>query len=152
MKAGVITKNEDGSARVNPDAFIGKKAKLLIANKKSKQGKDYPVVSSMSPCKVKQAIPTDEVPWFMVDDKDILYVKLADGIAVRQKKENETNPQAPAQQVNPTQFVAPAPAQPQPQAQPQFQNNAMWPAAATPATPNPTQAVPVVNDDEDLPF
>lgn len=164
VKAGVIVKNEDGSARVNPDAFIGKKAKLLIANKKSKQGKDYPVVASMSPCKTKQSIPMDEVPWFMVQDKDILYVKLADGIQIRAKKEGEGN--QVSDQPNPAlageygntmgQFVNPKtnpPAKPQTtQAQfPTAGQNQMWPAPATPTAPNPTPAAPVVEDD-DLPF
>ena len=158
VKAGVIVKNQDGSARVNPDAFIGKKSKLLIANKKSKQGKDYPVITSMSPCKAKQDIPTDEVPWFMVQDKDILYVKLADGIAVRAKQEevsSQPNPalaseyvQNPGQFVGTKQFVPPVP---------QGVTQSTFPAPATPTAPNqtapnPTQATIAVNDDDDLPF
>lgn len=153
VKAGVIVKNQDGSARVNPDAFIGKKSKLLIANKKSKQGKDYPVITSMSPCKAKQAIPSDEVPWFMVQDKDILYSKLADGITVRAKQEEVSGQpnaalaneylQNPGQFVGAKQFVPPVP---------QGVTQSAFPAPATPTAPNPTPAAPAVDEDDDLPF
>ena len=142
VKAGVLIKNEDGSARIEPDAFIGKKAKLLIANKKSKKGGEYPVITSMSPSKIKTEIPTDEVPWFLVQGDESLYVKLMDGITVRAKKETEGGNQG----LSVSQAVAGAPA---PQQQP------VWGAATTPTAPNPTpaqQPVPQVNDDDDLPF
>lgn len=163
IKAGVIVKNEDNSARVVPEAFIGKRAKLLIANKKTKKGADFPVIASMSPSKAKgNTFELDEVPWFMVEGDEILSYTLMQGITIRAKKEDENSqpnpalaheytqtPTAPGQFVG-KQFVPPVPqgAQSgnagaffgqQPTQQP---NPANWPPAATPIAPNPTAPQP----------
>ena len=157
VKGGVIVKNEDGTAKVVPEAFIGKKSKLLIALKKTKKGTDYPVIASMSPSKSKGSFELDEVPWFMVHGDEILSYTLMQGITIRAKKEGETNQaieqpntaiaseyiQNPGQLVGTKQFVPPVP---------QGVTQSAFPAPATPTTPNPTPAAPVVDDGDDLPF
>lgn len=157
VKAGVIVKNEDGTAKVVPEAFIGKKSKLLIAIKKTKKGADFPVIASMSPSKSKSSFDLDQVPWFMVQGDEIMSYTLMQGIEIRAKKEGDNDqpnpglaseytqaPTTPGQFVGGTkQFVPP---------KPQCVTQSAFPAAATPAAPNPTPAAPVVDDDDDLPF
>lgn len=166
VKAGVIVKNDDGTAKVVPEAFIGKKSKLLIALKKTKKGNDFPVIASMSPSKSKGSFELDEVPWFMVQGDEILSYTLMQGINIRAKKEGEDhqvsdqpNPALAGEYGNTTgQFVNPKtnpPAKPQTTQAPfpTAGQNQMWPAPATPTAPNPTPAAPVVDDpDLDLPF
>ena len=87
VKMGVIVKNEDGSARFDVDKFIDRKARLMIGNQKSKtSGKKYPVIKQISPSKAKTVFEYDEVPYFMVEGKDIIKYKLKDGVAIRKKK------------------------------------------------------------------
>lgn len=158
VKGGVIVKNEDGTAKVVPEAFIGKKSKLLIALKKTKKGTDYPVIASMSPSKAKGSFELDEVPWFMVQGDEILSYTLMQGITIRAKNEAEGNQgidqtnqataneyaQNPGKFVGSTkQFVPPVP---------NGVTQSAFPAPATPTTPNPTPAAPVVDDRDDLPF
>ena len=160
VKAGVIVKNEDGSAKVVPEAFIGKKSKLLIANKKTKKGADFPVIASMSPSKSKSTFELDQVPWFMVQGDEILSYTLMQGVEIRAKKEDENDkpnpalaneyvqtPTNPGQFVGGKQFVPPVP---------QGVTQGNWPPAAPPTDPNPTPAStpqePKVDDDDDLPF
>lgn len=151
VKAGVIVKNLDGTAKVVPEAFIGKKSKLLIALKKTKKGTDYPVIASMSPSKSKGSFELDEVPWFMVQGDEILSYTLMQGIAIRAKKEGEGNRSSelvpnPGQFVGGTsQFVPPVP---------QGVSQSTFGTPATPMAPNPTPAAPVVDDDDpdSLPF
>ena len=153
VKGGILVKHEDGGAHFNFDAFIGKRGKLLVAQKASKKGSKYNVISSISPTKKKAAFTYDEVPWFLVEGEDIVEAKLADGIQIRRKDEaNGTaaiNPMSPAAGVTQAQTAAfAAVAQ---KGAPTGQNQ-MWPAPATPTAPNPTPAAPVVNDENDLPF
>lgn len=166
VKAGVIVKNEDGSAKVVPEAFIGKKCKLLIAIKKTKKGADFPVIASMSPSKSKGTFELDQVPWFMVQGDEILNYTLMQGVEIRAKKEDEgqvsdqPNPVLAGEYGNtPGQFVNPKtnpPAKPQTTQAPfpTAGQNQMWPAPATPTAPNPTPVAPVVDDDDtdSLPF
>lgn len=147
VKGGVIVKNEDGTAKVVPEAFIGKKSKLLIALKKTKKGTDYPVIASMSPSKAKGSFELDEVPWFMVQGDEILSYTLMQGVTIRAKKEGEGN-QAIEQQ-NPGQFVSTKQFVP---SVPQGVTQSAFPSPATPTAPNPTPAAPVVDDGDDLPF
>lgn len=147
VKGGVIVKNEDGTAKVVPEAFIGKKSKLLIALKKTKKGTDYPVIASMSPSKAKGSFELDEVPWFMVQGDEILSYTLMQDVTIRAKKEGEGNHAIeqtnPGQFVGTKQFVPPVP---------QGVTQSAFPAPATPTAPNPTPAAPVVDDGDDLPF
>lgn len=101
-KGNILIKNPDGTGRFNPDGFIGKRARLLVASKKSKSGKTFNVIASISPFK-KKTLELDlvEIPWFYVNSDDVITYKLADGIKVSEKKEDTTGKQAteaPAQQ------------------------------------------------------
>lgn len=101
-KGNILIKNQDGTGRFNPDGFIGKRARLLVASKKSKSGKTFNVIASISPFK-KKTLELDlvEIPWFYVNSDDVITYKLADGIKVSEKKEDTTGKQAteaPAQQ------------------------------------------------------
>lgn len=159
VKGGILVKHEDGGAHFDFDNFIGKRGKLLIAQKASKKGSKYNVISSISPTKKKAAFTYGEVPWFLVEGDDVVDAKLADGIKIHRKEDSQkgapvmnsaaaaTGSFAAQPQASASAFAAIAQA---PQTQPQqFQNNAMWPAAAAPAAPNPT---PFANDGDDLPF
>lgn len=101
-KGGILIKNQDGTGRFNPDGFIGKRARLLVASKKSKNGKTFNVIASISPFKKKTLdLELAEIPWFYVNSDDVIEYKLADGIKVSEKKEDTTGKQAteaPAQQ------------------------------------------------------
>jgi hypothetical protein len=90
-KGGILVKNPDGTGRFNPDGFIGKRARLLVATKKSKSGKQFNVIASISPYKKKTALELEfaEVPWFYVNSEDVLSYKLANGIKVGEKKEEK---------------------------------------------------------------
>lgn len=158
VKGGILVKHEDGGAHFNFDAFIGKRGKLLVAQKASKKGAKYNVISSISPTKKKAAFTYGEVPWFLVEGDDIVEAKLADGIQIRRKEQGAkgtaaVDPMSPvfgatvAQQPAASQYVPPAaPA-------PTAGQNQMWPSPATPTAPNPTPAqVEVGEDDLDLPF
>lgn len=149
VKGGILVKHEDGGAHFNFDAFIGKRGKLLVAQKASKKGTKYNVISSISPTKKKAAFTYGDVPWFLVEGDDIVDAKLADGIKIRRKDDaNVTaaiDPMSPAAGVTQAQTAAfAAVAQ---KASPAGQNQ-MWPSPATPAAPNPTPAAPVVDDDD----
>ena len=92
VKGKILVKNEDGSAKFDMEQFIGKKAKLMIGNNKSKStGRKYPVIKQMSPSKSKADIKFDEVPYFLVEGKDIIKYSLKPGIAIRKKKEGDSD-------------------------------------------------------------
>lgn len=94
-KGGILIKNQDGTGRFNPDGFIGKRARLLVASKKSKSGKTFNVIASISPFKKKTfELDFAEIPWFYVNSDDVITYKLADGIKVSEKKEDATGKQA----------------------------------------------------------
>lgn len=94
-KGGILIKNPDGTGRFNPDGFIGKRARLLVASKKSKSGKTFNVIASISPFKKKTLeLELAEIPWFYVNSEDVIEYKLADGIKVSEKKEDTTGKQA----------------------------------------------------------
>lgn len=147
VKGGILVKHEDGGAHFNFDAFIGKRGKLLIAQKASKKGTKYNVISSISPTKKKASFTYGEVPWFLVEGDDIVEAKLADGIQIRRKEQDAkataaVDPMAPV-------FGATAA---QPVVQQASGQNQMWPTPATPTAPNSTKKAPVVDDSLDLPF
>ena len=153
VKGGILVKHEDGGAHFNFDAFIGKRGKLLVAQKASKKGTKYNVISSISPTKKKAAFTYGEVPWFLVEGDDIVDAKVADGIKIRRKDEaNGTaaiDPMSPAAGVTQAQTAAFAAVA---QKAPTGGQNQMWPAPATPTAPNPTPAQVEVEDENDLPF
>lgn len=153
VKGGILVKHEDGGAHFNFDAFIGKRGKLLVAQKASKKGTKYNVITSISPTKKKAAFTYGEVPWFLVEGDDIVDAKVADGIKIRRKDEDNgssaIDPMSPAAGVTQAQtasFAAVA------QKAAHAGQNQMWQAPATPTDPNPTPAAPVVDDGDDLPF
>lgn len=153
VKGGILVKHEDGGAHFNFDAFIGKRGKLLVAQKASKKGAKYNVISSISPTKKKAAFTYGEVPWFLVEGDDIVDAKVADGIKIRRKDEaNGTaaiDPMSPAAGVTQAQTAAFAAVA---QKAPTSGQNQMWPAPATPTAPNPTPANIEVDDSLNLPF
>ena len=149
VKGGILVKHEDGGAHFNFDAFIGKRGKLLVAQKASKKGSKYNVITSISPTKKKAAFSYGEVPWFLVEGEDIVEAKLADGIQIRRKEQDAkataaVDPMSPVFGATSTQPVTPKASS--------VGQNQMWPTPATPVAPNPTPAAPVVDDDMDLPF
>lgn len=91
VKGKILVKHEDGKAHFDMSGFIGKRGKLLIAEKTSKKGSKYPVIMSISKTKNKGAFEFGEVPWFLTEGDDILYVKLADGVKIRPKEEEDTD-------------------------------------------------------------
>lgn len=92
VKGGILVKGEDGKAHFELDKFIGKKGKLLIQNKTSKSGKTYAVIASVGPCKNKKStFEKDSVPAFMVEGDGVLEAKLADGITIRRKEDDNDN-------------------------------------------------------------
>lgn len=153
VKGGILIKHPDGGAHFELANFIGKRGKLLITEKTSKKGAKFNVIASISPTKKKTPFEYGEVPWFLVEGEDIIAAKLADGVQIRRKEESDTTAEELVpQQTQPGTFVSAKQAiPPKPQT---TQNNQMWPTAATPADPNPTQAAPVVDDDDEdsLPF
>lgn len=86
VKGGILTKTEDGKGKFCFDAFIGKYGKLLVAEKTSKKGSKYNVISSISPAKKKEEFEWGEVPEYMVKSEDVLAYKLADGVQIHVKK------------------------------------------------------------------
>ena len=90
-KGGILVKNPDGTGRFNPDGFLGKRGRLLVATKKSKSGKQFNVIASISPYKKKTALELEyaEIPWFYVNSEDVITYKLADGIKVGEKKSDD---------------------------------------------------------------
>ena len=101
LKQGkIIVPGQDGKGSINPDGFIGWRAKLLIGTKKSKAGKDFNVIMSISPCKKKnfQLKEFADVPWFYANGDDVISCKLAEGIKVGQPKESKQASAQPAQQ------------------------------------------------------
>lgn len=155
VKGGILVKHEDGGAHFNFDAFIGKRGKLLVAQKASKKGSKYNVISSISPTKKKAPFIYGEVPWFLVEGEDIVEAKLADGIQIR-RKEQDAKATAAVDPMSPVfgATVAQPVAQPiaQPIAQHPASQNQMRPSPATPTVPNPAPAAPIVDDSLDLPF
>lgn len=153
VKGGILVKHADGGAHFNFDAFISKRGKLLVAQKTSKKGSKYNVITSISPTKKKAAFTYGEVPWFLVEGEDIVDAKLADGIKIRRKDDaNGTaaiDPMSPAAGVTQSQTAAFAAVA---QKASTAGQNQMWPSPATPTTPNPTPVAPVVDDGDDLPF
>lgn len=94
-KGNILIKNQDGTGRFNPDGFIGKRARLLVASKKSKSGKTFNVIASISPFKKKTfELDFAEIPWFYVNSEDVITYTLADGIKVSEKKEDNAGKQA----------------------------------------------------------
>lgn len=94
VKGKILVKNEDGkSAHFDIDQFIGKYGKLLIAEKTSKKGSKYSVISSISPAKKKEAFEWGEVPSFLVSGNEVIAYKLADGVKVRAPEKKEAAPQ-----------------------------------------------------------
>lgn len=148
VKGGILVKHEDGSAHFNFDAFIGKRGKLLVAQKASKKGTKYNVISSISPTKKRAAFTYGEVPWFLVEGEDIVEAKLADGIQIRRKEQDAKATAAvdpmspvfgataaqPVAQQTANQYVPPAAPISQPVAQPVAQQ--------TTIIPDPTDDLP----------
>lgn len=141
VKGGILVKHADGGAHFNFDAFIGKRGKLLVAQKASKKGTKYNVISSISPTKKKAAFTYSEVPWFLVEGDDIVEAKLADGIQIRRKEQDAKATSAvdpmspvfgataaqPVAQQPASQYVPPAAPIPQPVAQPVTQQATIIP-------------------------
>ena len=99
LKQGkILVPGQDGKGSVNPDGFIGWRAKLLVGTKKSKAGKDFNLIMSISPCKKKnfQLKEYADIPWFYANGEDIISYKLADGINVGQPKDNKQSSAQPA--------------------------------------------------------
>ena len=92
VKGGILVKDEGGKAHFELDKFIGKRGKLLIAEKTAKtSGKKYAVISSISPCKKKAEFEKDSVPAFMVEGSEVISYKLADGIQIRRKDDKKAD-------------------------------------------------------------
>lgn len=91
VKGGILVKHEDGKAHFEFKNFIGKRAKLLIAEKTSKKGSKYPVIMSISKTKKKDAYEFGEVPWFLAEGDDLIAVELAEGVKIRQKSEEDSD-------------------------------------------------------------
>lgn len=151
VKGGILVKHEDGSAHFEIANFIGKRGKLLITEKTSKKGSKFNVIAAISPTKQKSQFEYGEVPWFLVEGEDIIAAKLAEGVKIHRKEESDIAAMDPVpQQAQHSAFVGTKQFVPQ---KPQTtQTNQMWPTSATPAAPNPTPVVPVVDDNLDLPF
>ena len=97
VKGGILIKHDDGKAHFELDKFIGKRGKLLITEKTSKKGAKYNVIAGISPVKKKTDYEFGEVPWFLVEGDDIISAKLAEGVAIRRKTEEDMKPEeAPA--------------------------------------------------------
>lgn len=116
VKGGILVKHEDGKAHFDMSGFIGKRGKLLIAEKTSKKGTKYPVIMSISKTKNKGAFEYGPVPWFLAEGDDIITVKLADGVKVTQKQETDAEPSIEAVQVPGANASAPKALQPAEQA------------------------------------
>lgn len=101
VKGKILVKNEDGkSAHFDIDQFIGKFGKLLIAEKTSKKGSKYNVISSISPAKKKEEFAWGEVPEFLISGNEVLAYKLAEGVKIRvpeAKTETAAKPTAETQ-------------------------------------------------------
>lgn len=121
VKGKILVKNEDGkSAHFDIDQFIGKYGKLLIAEKTSKKGSKYNVISSISPAKKKEEFAWGEVPEFLISGNEVLAYKLAEGVKIRvpeAKTETaakptaeaaEPQPQPKVTQVDAKEFLAPS--------------------------------------------
>ena len=91
VKGKILIKHEDGKAHFDMAGFIGKRGKLLIAEKTSKKGAKYPVIMSISKTKSKGAFEYGEVPWFLTEGDDIIAVKLAEGVKIRAKQEDDAD-------------------------------------------------------------
>ena len=92
VKGKILVKDEDGKAHFDLDQFIGKKGKLLIQEKTSQSGKKYAIIASISPAKKKEVqFERDSVPEFMVEGKEVIKYKLADGIEIRRKDDKKTS-------------------------------------------------------------
>lgn len=97
VKGGILVKHDDGKAHFELEMFIGKRGKLLITEKTSKKGAKYNVIAGISPAKKKTDFEFGEVPWFLVEGDDIISAKLADGVTIRRKTEEDMKPEeAPA--------------------------------------------------------
>lgn len=149
VKGGILVKHEDGGAHFNFDAFIGKRGKLLIAQKASKKGTKYNVISSISPTKKKAAFTYSEVPWFLVEGDDIVEAKLADGIQIRRKEQDAkataaVDPMSPVFGATAAQPVAQQPAS-------QYVPPAA-PISQPVAQPVTQQATIIPDPTDDLPF
>ena len=157
-KGGILIKNPDGTGRFNPDGFIGKRARLLVASKKSKSGKTFNVIASISPFKKKTfELDLAEVPWFYVNSDDVIQYKLADGIKVGEKKEDNAGKQAteaPAQQAQIGQSNQMLGANKGVVGAPMNDVNAQayFNPQAAPAQQNLASALPEPDDAIDLPF
>lgn len=100
IKGKILVKNEDGkSAHFDIDQFIGKYGKLLIAEKTSKKGSKYNVISSISPAKKKEEFAWGEVPEFLVSGNEVIAYKLADGVKIHaSEKKDAAAQQTPAEE------------------------------------------------------
>ena len=97
VRGGILIKHDDGSAHFELEKFIGKRGKLLITEKTSKKGAKYNVIAGISPVKKKTDYEFGEVPWFLVEGDDIIVAKLAEGVTIRKKTEEDMKPEeAPA--------------------------------------------------------
>lgn len=116
VKGSILVKNEDGkSAHFDVDQFIGKFGKLLIAEKTSKKGSKYNVISSISPAKKKEEFEWGEVPEFLISGNEVIAYKLAEGVKIRvpeakpetaAKPTEEPKPQPKVTQVDAKDFLA----------------------------------------------
>lgn len=117
VKGKILIKHDDGKAHFDMAGFIGKRGKLLIAEKTSKKGAKYPVIMSISKTKSKDAVEFGEVPWFLTEGEDIIAVKLAEGVKIRAKQEDDAEavlepaqaPGAAAAKQSTLQVATPAP-------------------------------------------
>lgn len=117
VKGKILIKHEDGKAHFDLSGFIGKRGKLLIAEKTSKKGSKYPVIMSISKTKNKSEFEFGEVPWFLTEGDDIISVKLADGVKIRAKQEDDeaavaeaiTSPATPKTTADTLKVTNPAP-------------------------------------------
>ena len=90
VKAKILVKDEDGKAHFDLDKFIGRRGKLLIQEKTAQSGNKYAIIASISATKKKDIkFEKDSVPSFMVEGKEVIKFKLADGIEIRRKEEKK---------------------------------------------------------------
>lgn len=95
VKGNILVKDGDNKAHFDLEKFIGKRGKLLIQEKTSQSGNKYAVIASISPLKKKDiTFEQDAVPEFMVEGKDIIKFKLADGIEIRRSADKNEKSQS----------------------------------------------------------
>lgn len=89
IKMGVLKKDEStGVGTFDITQFIGKRANLLVSLKKSKKGKEFNEIMSISPAAKKvTAIAIDDIPEYIT--KDALDYKLFEGVGIRSAKSDK---------------------------------------------------------------